>query len=431
MIYKILYTPISKLSHKEKVALETLYSQISFEVPNTDINKPFIFYRYAFKEILRLFYLPIDRVVNNSKKALLVNDGVNGIEGAEQILKINNIENDVIKISYESLSHISYYHKLKVMFLILLLIFTPKTYKKRFINLKNYLLLPRIISNYYITISQSINKFERVYLFGAYRPETNLISYKLQQIGIETNIYVSGTPLVYFFQNIICNNMLLSNPYQVDEINYKVLKNPIFDNYFLTKPLKAESFRDFYSFNKTSTNVHLCVYTSGIWKRIENGVSHSEEMGENEDMLFGYLNIFLLDNKHITVRICLHPIEKNNAVDYRRSKEYYMMKLNNQSNISFCNREDITSDSFSTCIVSLSILSNTVYERLFCGHKALIILKRSNEKFPIKQSTINSIIASNYIEFKSKLKSFLVIDNKMYFINNDIKKYRYLEYGKK
>lgn len=417
--------PYEKLSAKEETALNSISTQVNFEIPLNDISKRNIFIRYAIKEFYKLISAPVKKT--EIKKAFLLNDNKSGLSRAIKILQSNNIEEKIIGLNVSDLAFRSNKYKTKVAFQFLTLIFLSPFYKGKIKSKQNFLGLPKAFRLYFLVNSQIIEGPRKAYIFGSYRPETNLISLLLQQYGINTSLFVSSTPLVYFFNDIICNTLLISSPYQIDEIKAKCLKRAYFDDFKLMKPLKAESLTDYYIEEATVNNT-ICIYTSGIWKRQKDKLPYPAEMTINEKSLFLYLSKFIKDN-NVDILICLHPIEKSTLEDFEYSKSYYYNLMPKNHKVRFLERTYNSSEFFSSANISISIFSNVVMERLYCGHKAIFVLSEGDGKFPVLNSSFNNIIATNYFEFQEKLKKYFEMNNNEFFNGLKLNQYHHLTYG--
>lgn len=425
MLYKLFLFRLKWLTPQEKTALDALISQRNFIISKNDLSKPLIILRYTYRELLRIIKLPVNKI-SNRNKVLLINDGEKGVLNATNILIQNKVENNFSKTSHETIAHFSLFHKIQLIILLIISYPFITLIQKRFSNKLNVLSLPNIISNCFIIKSQVINRFDKVYLFGCYKPETNLISLILQKNNIETAFFVSGTPLVYFFQNIVCNELLISNPYQIDEIKNKVLKNAHFETFKLLKPLKLSSFTNFYSTPPPSNTI--AIYTSGIWKRKKAKLPFIAEMEINESHLFNYLSTFLEKRPHYALTILFHPIEKQNMQDYEYAKKYYQKKLDNKTVIKFEPMSCNTIDLFSKFDVALSIISNTIYERLYCGYKVLFVNTEKDGMFPIENSSLFNICVDSYDSFVNKLQTVLNYKTEEYFKELNLEKYHFQGY---
>jgi hypothetical protein len=270
-------------------------------------------------------------------------------------------------------------------------------------------------------------KVRKVYFTGPYDPEANYFSVSLMRAGIEVCLVVSGTPLSRFLDTMVADELLLTNPYQEEELHrfretIKVTKHSVHP------PLTYLSFIHEYKLKeRQSPPCTIGIYTSGIWKRKEKGIFFDSQVEAKEKVIFSAVDEFLSGNKEVNVTVYLHPVEKKEEADYRKAVDHYLGWIGNRARFGFAPAAHRTDHHYHSTDLAVIPVSNTISERLFCGYKVLIV--PYGGEFPFPGSSLYPVSASTKEEIVQKVKELLGIGTADYFARFGLDKYRYTAFN--
>jgi hypothetical protein len=236
---------------------------------------------------------------------------------------------------------------------------------------------------------------------------------------------VSGTPLFRYLSTILTDQLYLTSMYQLKEVEYykntikakKVNVLPPINYLELLGHYKSTLLTPF-------TKGSIGVYTSGIWKRKQEGTYYSPEMERKEFLIFKGLNE-LLKRKLITrVLFYFHPLEKFSEEDYQKAIGFYLdfFESGLKPRVEFSGRDKNTWNTFNEVDLAVTTVSNTIIDRLFSGYKMLMV-PFEEDIFPIKPSGLYNISAFTEEQLVDKTQEFLQMDVGEYFRINKLENY--------
>ncbi len=421
LLFKLLFVRVqSSRKNPEQVSFSSFLTRVNFNIPKSDTKQSFIYIRYAWKEIKSILRPGKPQTKKETGTAIHLHNAPKGQEIWTEFISghINtpvSASINLVGVPYTpgAIEKIYLVSAIGLSILIYPLIKLKGPYKQ------NLLGLPRLLGNVFRLTRYLKGERRQIYYSGVYEPETNVISYYLQKNGHELNFFVSATPLKQYVHEIFCNNIYLSSPYQQDEL--VEFKPTVFiDNFFVIGPFSAKDLQ--YNTGTCANPNVVAVYTSGIWKRSENKTFFDPETEKKEEKVFRFLDQFISEGHHISVKIFLHPIEKKTTEDIENSRARYLKSLKNKSHFVLQDSKIPTTKSFSGADVAVTTISNTIFERLYAGFKTIIV-KNEEDWFPLKNSRLFNISSSSYEEFESLLAESLRLSSEEFFSKKELNAY--------
>jgi hypothetical protein len=285
---------------------------------------------------------------------------------------------------------------------------------------QNLLAMPRLLSRLHV-MKQRIKKGSHVYYSGAYEPESNVYAYYLIARGCQVSCFVSGTPLRRYLRMIYCDRLYLSNAYQMEE--REIYRKTILADSVSVMPPFSHRDLDYYS-SQSSPAYDVAIYTTGVWKRKEEGIFYDPDVEEKEKTIFRLVDHFITTrNRPLKVVVFCHPVEKRKPADYERARGYYLSQLKHVQAFTFAPAAHSTVKHFGDAAVAVTSISNTLFERLYAGHKTMI-LRKTGDWFPHSASRLQTISCEGPEDFCLKLESFLDMSADRFFNENGIQEYR-------
>ena len=229
---------------------------------------------------------------------------------------------------------------------------------------------------------------QHVSFFHPYEIDSNLLSLCLQRLGVQTSFIPSIVPLFVHNHHLVCGDLVVTSPYQEEEIQNLFSKSISYKN-LLRWP--AETLFDIPESKSPSDNKKIAFYSHGQWlrnalSRADNGLAAED----SETQILSWLKRGA-ENKMWEVVIYLHPLEKKHL---EKTENYYQTFFNsvpfnwgekNKSSAHFFHLENF----------GIGTLSTVIFERLLSGRKTLLHPYR-HQNFPLPQSTLNNICFSSW-----------------------------------
>ncbi|CAN5268007.1 hypothetical protein BH09BAC5_BH09BAC5_11290 [soil metagenome] len=289
-----------------------------------------------------------------------------------------------------------------------------------------------------IRLSQILkkNKIDFVYDFNSFEKSANFNSLVLSRIGIKVGTIVSASTLTLFYKKLISYCLYCASPYQIDELKSGTEIN--LENYFVEKVFLwpyIGTFGKKLELN-TAETVNNCgrlgFISRGLWRRRErNDIDTGESHYRAEDELMEEIRKYILSAKNNNAELVIytHPCEKETDEIYRRGVAFYE-KYFHPIKVIFPPKENKSNEVFSMSEVAISVLSNTNFERLFCGFKT-VFAPFYIDGFPVKNSSIANICAANKKDLFPLLDKIFEMNTEEYFVDLKLSNYRYqtIQYG--
>ncbi len=256
---------------------------------------------------------------------------------------------------------------------------------------------------------------QHVSFFHPYEIDSNLLSYCLQRLGVQTTFIPSIVPLFVHNHHLVCHDLVVTSPYQEEEIQNLFSKSVSYKK-LLRWP--AETLFDIPENKSPSNNKRIAFYSHGQWLR--NALSRADNglAAENsETQILSWLKRGA-ENKMWDVVIYLHPLEKKHL---EKTENYYRTFFNsipfywgdkNKSSANFFHLENF----------GIGTLSTVIFERLLFGRKTLLH-PYQHQNFPLPQSTLNNICFSSWEELEKFWNQYSEKNDMVFFDELNITNY--------
>lgn len=229
---------------------------------------------------------------------------------------------------------------------------------------------------------------QHVSFFHPYEIDSNLLSYCLQQLDIQTTFIPSIVPLFVHNHHLVCDDLVVTSPYQEEEIQNLFSKSISYKN-LLRWP--AETLFDIPENKSLSDNKRIAFYSHGQWlrnalSRADNGLAAED----SETQILSWLKRGA-ENKMWKVVIYLHPLEKKHL----EKTEAYYSSFFQEFPFEWGNQNKSSAHFFHQENMGIGTLSTVIFERLLSGCKTLLH-PYQHQNFPLAQSTLNNICFSSW-----------------------------------
>jgi hypothetical protein len=235
-------------------------------------------------------------------------------------------------------------------------------------------------------------KINHVSFFNPYEIDSNILSLMFQKLDIQTTFIPSIVPLFVHNHHLVCDNLVVTSPYQEEEIQNLFSQIICYKN-LLRWP--AETLFDTPECKSPVDNKKIAFYSHGQWlrntlSRADNGLAAED----SETKILSWLK-HGAENKMWEVVIYLHPLEKKQL----EKTENYYQTLFNSIPFYWGEKNKSSSHFFHLENFGIGTLSTVIFERLLSGRKTLLH-PYQQQNFPLAQSTLNNICFSSYEELE-------------------------------
>lgn len=267
---------------------------------------------------------------------------------------------------------------------------------------------------------------QQVYDFIPYEKDGNFASLLLKGKNIRVIKVPSPGPLATHNSSLLGDEIVLSSPYQEEEIQHfeKTIRIKKISKWI---PERAFTYIDKYLEKDLPTKQQtIGFYSHGSWIRAKEG--HADDgMGifEAEKKLLHDLSTFLANYPEFSLIIFRHPREKK--PELAELCDQYYKPFFTSSQINYSNSIHSTALSFDECDMGIGAFSTILYERMFCGYKTLIG-NYGIPAFPIPGSSLENICVNSFEKLEALLLRNSVSTAENYFIQNGLKGYHFQEY---
>lgn len=277
-------------------------------------------------------------------------------------------------------------------------------------------------------------KIRKFYDFVCYEIGSSFLNMMLEKQGIRNHFITSPTPLYETYPDCVCDIFLSTSPYHVDEIKHKQV-NKKYPLQFYFSEVRAWPYNEFdekLEFNKGGYNnkKKIGVYASGVWWRDkEKHQEFADGFFKSEFLLLEHSRQFIESHPEFELWLFLHPRERRTKEQLEEGLAFYS-KVFGSVPYKLMDFSKPTKSQFSLCDISISVSSNTTYERLFGGFKS-IFAPYYLPNFPIRGNVLENMCARNYEELEKKILQFDAMTDDQFFSELGLKEYhhQYRKFG--
>lgn len=235
----------------------------------------------------------------------------------------------------------------------------------------------------------------------------------------------SPGPLYTHNRTLLCDTLVLSNPYQFEEIaRYPEVQVKKVEKWL---PEYAFTYIDRYLDYPTTPDRTIGFYSHGGWLRAhEQHADDGLNIPSAEDVLLRHLADFIDQNPTFSVIIFPHPRERKEEI-WEQTQEHYARYFGNDQQYRIIEKEVRTAQSFERVDIAVAAFSTILYERLFCGFKTLIG-NYGIPNFPMEGSSLSAICFDSYLQLQDLILRASEISNKDFFETFGLIEYRFDHY---
>lgn len=287
------------------------------------------------------------------------------------------------------------------------------------------LLIPETIELSMLMSILKKHNIQYVFDYAPYEVDSNWSALLMRSLGIHVTKVPSPGPLSTHNHTIVGNKLVLSTPYQFDEL--EILNHIFVEEVVKWVPEKTFEFVQQYIDNDRPTQAKtLAFYSHGSWIRSHEGHANDGlNIGLSEKHLLDDLKQFVSRNPEYSITIYPHPREK--TADYWAKTKAYYSEIFGENQVAFAGKDEKTADHFDSSDIALAAFSTILYERMFCGYKTLIG-NYGESQFPIAQSPLNSICFNSYDQMERLILKASVATGEEFMKEQGILDYWYKSY---
>ncbi len=256
---------------------------------------------------------------------------------------------------------------------------------------------------------------QHVSFFHPYEIDSNLLSVGLQRLGITTTFVPSVVPLFVHNHHLICDELVVTSPYQEEEIAQSFASSIQFKK-MLRWP--AETLFDVPTERSIGSNKRIAFYSHGQWLRNTLDRADNGLFAEDSEKLILHWLKKGVDQKLWDVVIYLHPLEKKHI---KKTEDYYQRFFGSTA-FAWGDRTKSSAHFFYQESFGVGTLSTVIFERLLAGHKTLLH-RNLEDGFPIAKSTLNNICFHSWNELENFWNQFGTKDNDYFFETLSLRDY--------
>ncbi len=240
-----------------------------------------------------------------------------------------------------------------------------------------------------------------VYLFSQYECDTNAMVLWLRKMGVTVNKIPSPNLLVIHSKNLVTDELTLSSPYQLDELQGDLIRASYRKlNYWV--PEQFHVYRNNYKNRNKAATGTVGYYSHGSWIRKKSGLTDTGVGDvEAEQQLIALLGELLQEGKLDRVTIFLHPKEKRLSAEELNS---YYRSVFGEGRFTFAPLNVPSAELFDAVDIGVGAISTILFERLFLGCKT-IFYPLGIADFPVENSSFRHICAFNKSELADLLQT--------------------------
>jgi hypothetical protein len=272
-------------------------------------------------------------------------------------------------------------------------------------------------------------KIAHFYDFISYEIGSSFLSILLVKKGIRDYFITSPTPLYETYPNCVADVFLSTSPYHKDEIAY-LKKNAKYPLKFIYNEIQEWPYNEFdenlelNSGKDYQNRKKLGLYVSGVWWR--NKEKHQEFADgffDSEFLLLEHARMFIENHTDFELWLYLHPRERRTPEQLQEALEFYNGVFKNTP-YKLMDFSRPTKSQFSQCDISISVSSNTTYERLYGGFKS-IFAPYYLPNFPIPGNPLEHICVRSYADLETRILNFDAMDTNAFFESTGLQAYHF------
>ena len=411
-IFKSFGLGAKKKAAKEEIAQFSLQHNMSYRLDATASNDRWIglreWYRHGIKTNGSSAFFICSDTQSPSYHALITGNQDKNPLGLKYVQKHHNIPvSHYVGKDLTSIKHIETNAIEKLLFhlfclqITLICFFTKKKRSNR------ALLIRECIEMACLLQWVKKEKISHVSFFNPYEIDSNILSLMFQELDIQTTFIPSIVPLFVHNHHLVCDELVVTSPYQEEEIVQSFASSIQFKN-LLRWP--AETLFNVPTKKAIGPNKRVAFYSHGQWlrnalDRADNGLFAED----SEKQILQWLKKGV-DQKLWEVVIYLHPLEKKHI---HKTEDYYLEFFESTA-FAWGNRTKSSAHFFHQESFGIGTLSTVIFERLLAGHKTLLH-RNLEDGFPIPKSTLNNICFHSWNELENFWNQFGTKDNEYFF----------------
>lgn len=263
------------------------------------------------------------------------------------------------------------------------------------------------------------NKVYNLYYFSIYDLASNYLTDVFIKLGHRVIKVPSQVPLSLWNTNILSSKLIVSNAYQFEEIEY-YKDSVIYEQIEFWGPEKCYEYIDYYrGLDRSKGSRKIGFYSTASWiRQLEGHMDQGVDMVKGEKIVLETLKKIVGNHSALELLVFLHPKEKNK--DLEEVKNYYD-KILGEDNYSIFNPTVASHYCFAETELAVAFNTTLMYERLYMGFKS--ILFPMNKKFPIPNTSIESICAKDSEQLYGMILESMNMNVPDFFERNRISHY--------
>lgn len=272
-------------------------------------------------------------------------------------------------------------------------------------------------------------EIKHFYDFFSYEIGSSFLTILLEKKGIRDYFITSPTPLYETYPDCVCDIFLSTSPYHMDEIEHlKTHKEyPLRFKFNELRSWPYNEFNDQLELNtgeQYNNQKKIGVYASGVWWRSkEKHQEFADGFFESEFLLLQHMKQFAQLHPEFEIWLFLHPRERRTQAQLDEGLEFYRSVFG-EVPFKLMDFSKPTKSQFSACDISISVSSNTTYERLYGGFKS-IFTPYFLPKFPIKGNALENICVRDFESLEKTILKFDAISTDAFFDQTELKIYHH------
>ena len=273
---------------------------------------------------------------------------------------------------------------------------------------------------------ENIHKF---YDFFSYEIGSSFLNELLVGKGIRNHFITSPTPLYETYPDCVCDIFLSASPYHIEELDYKAA-HPEYPLRFICTEMRQWPYNEFdatlekFSGESAERSKQIGIYVSGVWWRSkEKHQEFADGFFESEFLLLEHMKRFGELHPEYTLWLFLHPRERRTPEQLEEALAFYSGQFGTVP-YTLMDFSKSTKAQFGKCDISISVSSNTTYERLYGGFKS-IFTPYKLPNFPMPGNALEHICARDYESLERMILDYSSMSTEAFFEQTGLKKYHH------
>jgi hypothetical protein len=273
------------------------------------------------------------------------------------------------------------------------------------------------------------NSIEKFYDFFSYEIGSSFLNELLVEKGIRNHFITSPTPLYETYPDCVCDIFLSASPYHIEELEYKA-KHPEYPLRFICTEMRQWPYNEFdnklekFAGESPERSKQIGIYVSGVWWRSkEKHQEFADGFFKSEFMLLEQMKRFGELHPEYTLWLFLHPRERRTVAQLDEALSFYREQFGKVP-FKLMDLNKPTKSQFGLCDISISVSSNTTYERLFGGFKS-IFTPYKLPNFPMPGNALEHICARDYEGLERMILEYSDMSTDTFFERTGLRKYHH------